>query len=154
MEKTQVIEFLRNFNMTDKIINEFLENKKIITKNNNVYLSEKEFDNNQIMGGEILFVNLTKQLPSKFLLKFIKEKTKALNIKNSKRASDFTYGESVKQESFSNANNLKQDVFYIIEHKGEILGYANFFNKQLHNIMNIGEYLQEKKEASNKRINF
>ena len=147
MEKTQVVEFLRNFNISDEKINAFLENKIIITKNNNIFLTkEKDFKQNQVMGGNILFVNLAKQLPSKFLLELIKSNSKALNIKNSKRASDFTYGESVKQESFSNANNLKADVFYIIEHENEILGYANFFNKQLHNIMNIGEYLQERKE--------
>jgi len=138
--------YLENFDLKEEVINEFLEEKNLIEVNSNFFLVRNDFEKNQVFSENLVFIGLKKLLPSKYLLEFIRKNSKDLNVKNQKRASDFTYGESIKQESFSNANNLKQNKYYIICFDDKIIGVGNFFNKQLHNIFNIGEYLEEKKE--------
>jgi hypothetical protein len=143
MNIEELKKYLENFMIKEEIIDEFLEDKKIIERNMNLYLSRSDFEKNEVFQDSLIFIKLEKLLPSEYLLSFIKNNSKVLNVKNIKRASDFTYGKNLKQESFSNANNLIVDKFYIVSFDEKIIGIGNFFNKQLNNIMNVGEFLKE-----------
>jgi len=142
MNKPEVIDFLKQFDIKDNIIDNFLKNKHIITVNNNTFLTTKKFEKNQIYGGTLLFIQLKEHLPSKFLLDFIKQNTKLAEIISEKQALNFTYGKDLKigQVKYQQFNNKQ---LYIVTHKDEILGYAKYYEKEFNNLMNIGEYLKE-----------
>jgi len=103
-----------------------------------------------MQGGILLFINLVKFLPSKVLLKFIKDNTQnIIEIKNEKQALNFTYSKKILIESTTKPKaKFDLDKSYIVIYKTQILGYADFVKKQgnfyFDNIVNLGQYLKEK----------
>ena len=142
MNKRDVIDFLEQFNIEEDKINKFFKDKYVITINNNTFLTKKNFQKNQVYGDTLLFIQLKKHIPSKFLLDFIKKHTNLVEITTDKQALNFTYGKNIKIQSVK-YRNFKENQLYIVTYQDEILGFARFENKEFINLMNIGEYLQE-----------
>jgi len=151
MNEKLLIEFLEKFDIEKNIISEFLKNKKILEKNKNIFLIPKNdnFIKNQVYSDLLILIDLNSFLPSKFLLKFIRENTNNLiEISNEKQALNFTYSKKILIESTKNPKaRFNLDKSYIVIYKNNILGYAKFVNKNgnfyFENEMNIGDYLKE-----------
>lgn len=134
----QLKSFLNEFNICEKSINEFLGNKKIVEKNENIYLVPKKykFDKNEIANKYLIFLKLKKQVPSMYLLNFIKENSKNVNIKNYKKALNYTYGKDIILTKSGSG-------YVLVTNENLILGIGKFDKFKLINIFNIGEYLKE-----------
>ncbi len=151
MEINELREFLTKFKLDLNSIENYLNNKKIITINKNIFLSENKFENNEVYKDELLFINLNdKLLPSKFLLEFIRNNTKnIIEIKNEKQTIEFTYSKSLGFSSIINKFQLKfnEDEYYLALYQNNIIGYFKYNPETkkfpLINLMNIGEYLHE-----------
>lgn len=143
--------FLLEFNIEEIIVDEFLKNKEIIKINNNTFLVKAEnlpLPKNQVYTDNLLFIQLEKYLPSRFLLEFISNNSKSLQIKNEKQSLNYTYGKSLKLESLQkdiHNTRIEENRLYIVKFNEDILGYCKFnqSKKEICNIMNIGEYLKE-----------
>ena len=151
MNLNELKQFLEKFNINKEIIEEYLNNKKIININNNLFLinKEDEFKKNQVFSDNLIFIQLNQLLPSKYLLKFISKNSKnKIEVKSEKQALEFTYSKSLSLQSIINKYQLKfkENQYYLIEYNN-ILGYFQYNPKNkthpLKNIMNIGEYLHE-----------
>jgi len=151
MNKIELINFLENFEIEKSKINEFLRGKKVMGNDGNFFLVEnnENFKKNQMQMGILIFIKLVKFLPSKILLKFIKNNTQnIIEIKNEKQSLNFTYSKKILIESTTKPKgkfNLNKS--YIVMYKNNILGYANFVNKSgnfyFDNQVNLGHYLKE-----------
>lgn len=175
MNISEFKEFLIKFDIKEHKINEYTNNKKLFEINSNFFLSEKEFNNNQIFGDTLLFIKLQNGIfPSTYLINFIKENSKnILRLKSDKHKLNFTYGKSLSLDSVSKSSNLKltENKYYLILCEDNdnfeklqnsqnnslknlknyiILGYVEYNTNDkkfpLENKFNIGEYLKENKE--------
>lgn len=147
MQKEEIINFLTKFEIENKKLEKFFENKKIILKNKNIFLDSQKFLKNQVYCSNILYIFLQKQIPSKYFLSFIAKNSTKLELKNKKQALNFTYSKDIKINSLKlkNENELKDKKYYILEYNKQILGFVEYNkkNKILKNRFNIGEYLYE-----------
>lgn len=144
--------YLEKFDLKDNKIEEYIKNKKLFEINSNIFLSEKEFEVNQIYGDTLLFINLKNgTFPSTFLLEFIRNNSKnILKLKSDKHKVNFTYGKSLSLDSVSKSSNLKYSEnksYLLLSEDDIILGIVEYNLKDkkipLQNIFNIGEYLKE-----------
>lgn len=145
MNKQDIIQFLEKFELDNQTIDKFLENKQIIEKNKNIFLTDKPFDKNQVLDNGIIFIQLNKFLPTTYLLKFISENTPTIQVKSQKQAMNYTYGKNLSFDS-TIKTTLVNSRCYIVKFEDMILGYAKIDKTQKHpiiNEMNIGEYLKE-----------
>lgn len=112
MDKKNIILFLENFEIEKQKIDIFFQNKKIVKKNNNIYLidANHNLQKNQIFSSNILFINLkSNYLPSKFILDFISQNSNVIKIKNEKQAINFTFGKNLHTDSINyKINELKK----------------------------------------------
>lgn len=147
MNKENLIEFLANFLVPQEKIDEFLQDKKIVEKNKNIYLVKDNFKENEVHKDTLLYIQLNQSLPSKYLLNFIKENTKNLiEIKNEKQALNFTYGKDLAKDSIRAFTQMTDKKNYIVLYQNKIVGYCFLDKSQkvgFKNLMNIGEYLKE-----------
>jgi len=159
MNENSLILFLKKFDIDEEIINTFLKNKKICEINKNVFLVDKDIKikKNTSFIGDLIFINLVKFLPSKFLLEFIKKNTENnIEILNEKQSLNFTYSKNLLIESLMDyKRKYLKNKFYIVSSKNNILGYSEFVNDgkrfYFENKMNVGDYL---KENNNNKTNF
>lgn len=154
MNIEELKDFLKKFSIDDLSISTFLEGKKIIEKNENIYLTSEDFNENEIYKDTIIFVKLLKILPTTFLLNFIRKSSqKIIQVKSEKQALIFTYGKGLKNDMVENIT-LKEDVYYIVTYNRKILGYAELIKEDeypIQPVMNIGEYLKENDGTSIRR---
>jgi len=155
MNLSELNKFLNKFDIKEDKIEVYTNNKKLFEVNSNIFLSEKEFEKNQVFGDTLLFINLKNGLmPTTYLLNFIKENSKnILKLKSDKHKIDFTYGKSLSLDSITKSNNLKliENKKYLILSTNEIiLGIVEYNQKDkknpLENKFNIGEYLKENRD--------
>ena len=155
MNLSELNKFLNKFDIKEDKIEVYTNNKKLFEVNSNIFLSEKEFEKNQVFGDTLLFINLKNGLmPTTYLLNFIKENSKnILKLKSDKHKVDFTYGKSLSLDSITKSNNLKliENKKYLILSTNEIiLGIVEYNQKDkknpLENKFNIGEYLKENRD--------
>ena len=145
MDKTELTQFLEKFTIDEQIITQFLKDKQIIEKNKNIFLSEKPFEEKQVSGNGLIFIQLNKFLPSTYLLKFIAQNSACIQAKGNKQAMNFTYGKNLSFDS-TIKTTLVNGKCYIVKCDDSIIGYAKIDKTQKHpilNEMNIGEYLKE-----------
>jgi len=152
MNISELKQFLNKFDIKDDKIEEYVKDKKLFEINENIFLSEKEFDKNQIYGDTLLFINLKNgTFPATFLLEFIRNNSKnILKLKSDKHKVNFTYGKSLSLDSVTKSNNLKyfENKYYLLLSEDDItLGFVEYNLKDkkfpLENKFNIGEYLKE-----------
>lgn len=148
MNITELREFLTNFKIDQDKINEYLENKKIIELNNNLYLLPQNYDKlkNEISNDNLIYIQLKYLSPSILLLNWIKNNTKnVLKIKSEKRALDFTYGKDLFQDLVTKNSKCEFELnkYFIVEFNNEILGYIQVADKKLNNEFHVGDYLKE-----------
>jgi hypothetical protein len=137
--------FLEKFDIKKEDITKIISNKKIIVKENgNVLLTNENLKNNETQVDEIIFIKLNKLLPTKYLLKTISLNSKNIvDIKNDRKGLDFTYGKDLMIDMIKTKIKLENNKYYVTKFDNKILGYSEFKNNKLKNIMNIGEYLKE-----------
>ncbi len=139
---------LQKFNIEEEKINSIIKNKNILKLNQNYFLIDKNqtIKNNQTYTNNIIYIQLRKLLPSKFLLNLIDKTTQnKIEIKNEKQALNFTYGKDLHTDSIKEIT-LQNNQYYIVKYNKNILGYAKFDKTKKHQIinkLNIGEYLKE-----------
>lgn len=154
MNLSEFQNYLKKFDISEDKINNYVKDKKLFEVNSNLFLSEDKFENNQIYGDTLLFINLANGLfLSTYLLNFIKENSKnILRLKSDKHKVNFTYGKSLSLDSVSKSSNLKltENKHYLILCDDVILGIVEYNTKDkkfpLENKFNIGEYLKETRE--------
>lgn len=135
---TDLKKFLNHFDILEKSVNNFLKNKRIVKKNNNIYLvpNDYKFLNREVGNKFLIFLKLKKKVPSLYLLKFIKNNSKCINIKNQKKALSYTYGKDLVLTNSYNG-------YALITNENLILGIGKIEKFKLKNIFNVGEYLRE-----------
>lgn len=148
MKLQEVNNFLKKFNIEEQKIREYTKDKEIVKINENIFLTKKKLDKNQIYTDGLIFIKLKKLLPSKFLLEFIKNNSEnQVNVKGEKQALNFSYGKDLSLDSIKSKMKFNSNQFYLATYENEELGYFQFnkTNKQhpIKVIMNIGEYLHE-----------
>ena len=160
MNLNNLWEFLEKFDIKKVIIDEYLENKRIVEVNNNIFLINKNsnFDKTQIYDNGLIFIQLKLLLPSTFLLNFIKlNSPNIINVKSKKTVLAFTYSKSLNFEQVKVSNRVSPGKFYLTIFEDKVLGYVSLDEKMyanaknmsnsryfpLINKMNIGEYLKE-----------
>ena len=142
-------QFLGNFTLSQEDIITYLKNKKIIEKNNNLFLVDEQdaFKSNQVFQNNLIFIKLqNKLLPSMYLLEYLKTHTKPIRLKSDKQALNFTYGKSLHIDSIIRRRDFVEKKHYVLTSNDEILGVVELDQTQrfaCQNIMNIGEYLRE-----------
>ncbi len=153
MNHNEITCFLKKFDIKDENIAEFFLNKKIIEKNENIFLSERKIEKNLVYTDTLIYIKLLKLLPSMFLLDFIYNNTQnILYLKNSKNAINFTYGKDLKLDAIDKKIKLEENKMYILLFDEEIIGIIKYENNLLKNEMNIGEYLKENNDNFKKNI--
>lgn len=140
MQLNELRHFLLKFDINDDVIDRFLEGKSITVVDNNIFLSDKKFDDNVIYRDCLIFINLKDNiLISKFLLDYIKSNSNNSIEINEKQALNFTYGKIPD----INKSRLKNHRYYLILNEKEVMGYISYDGKNITNEMNIGQYLHE-----------
>jgi hypothetical protein len=125
MNIQELKEFLNNFCLPEDKIEQFISNKSIVSKNNNIFLTNKKFEKNEIFDEGLIYIKLRTLLASKYLLRFIKDNSEgAVTIKNEKQALNYTYGKSLSFDSIEKNHPLIKNKYYIVEYNDNILGYA------------------------------
>jgi hypothetical protein len=145
MKADNLKNFLKEFDLSNKKIDEFYLGKKLEIKNNNVFLVEEKFDSKTIFKDTLLFIKLKKMMISSYFLDYLRDNTKdVLEIKTEKSALKFTYGKPL---DFTEVNakfmKLNSNRKYIVTYLNKSLGYVSLENKKLRNKMNVGDYLRE-----------
>jgi len=138
--------FLSNFCLPEDKIDEFILNKSIVTKNDNIFLTNKDFTKREVFNDGLIFIKLKILLPSKYILSFIHKNTKPIIIKSQKQALNYTYGKSLSLDSVNKNQQLQDGKYYILESNKIALGYVQYKKTErfpIFNLMNIGEYLKE-----------
>lgn len=142
LNKSELSEFLSKFSIEKEIIDKFLLGKEIVEINSNLFLTQKKPSKDLVYEDILLFIDLRRFLPSKFLLDFISKNSKTLSVKTDKSALNFTYFKDLLVNEVIE-KNLESNKYYIITYSNEILGFCEFKGNKLLNLMNIGQYLQE-----------
>lgn len=148
MNKKEVVSFLEKFDVSSSVIEKFFDGKKIINRDQNVFLCEEDFNGKKKYCDILLFIKLRVFLVSSFLLKFISENCMNLvEVKNEQSALHFTYGKNLSFENVKCRVKVVEGKNYIVLYSGKILGICSLDKKDrkfpLKNEMNIGEYLRE-----------
>lgn len=150
MNKQKLIIFLEKFEIKEEIIEEFLKDKQIIEINKNIFLTKNNFKENQVLGNNLLFIQLNNLLPSKYLLNFIFHNSKnQVQLRGEKQALNFTYTKPLSFDSIRNVNQLRfeKDKYYLVVFENSVIGYFEYEVRDkkhpLRNVFNIGEYLHE-----------
>ena len=145
MNRNDIVYFLKNFDLKECDISEFLANKKVCENEFGVFIREVDFNQSEVYGDDMLFVKLSKTLPTTYFLEWISRKGNNLNIKSEKKALDFTYSKNLSKDLVKFDCDLVDGRYYVIMYDGSVLGYARFDlrKKLLINLMNVGEYLRE-----------
>jgi len=148
MEIIELITFLEKFDIEETKITNFVKNKIIIEKNENLFLRQNKFKNNQIFDDNLIFIQLKNLLPSKYLLNFIFNNTKnKAELKSEKQAMNFTYSKNLAFESIASDIRFIKGKYYLIIFKNKLLGYVEKEKGDkkhpLQNLFDIGEYLKE-----------
>ena len=144
MRADELRSFLKKFDVSNSKISKFFLGKKLHEKNENVFLCEREFEEDEIFNDSLVFIKLKRLLPSKYLLGFINENSKNIvYVKSSKKALDFTYGKDLSLSHIKCSLRLDEKKLYLVVYDENPIGYAIFMKKKLVNQMNIGDYLRE-----------
>ncbi len=145
MDLKKLILFLEKFDIKKENIQNIISKKEIIIKNSgNILLTSQKIKENETKVDEIIFIKLNKLLPTTYLLKIIqKNSNNNIEINQERKALDFTYGKDLDLNSIKTKIKLIENNYYILKFNNNILGYVEFKNNKLKNIMNIGEYLKE-----------
>ena len=144
MRADELRSFLKGFDVSNSKISKFFLRRKLYEKNENVFLCEREFEEDEIFNDSLVFIKLKRLLPSKYMLDFISKNSKNIvSVKSSKKALDFTYGKDLSLNYIKCSLKLDEKKFYLVVYDKEPIGYIKFVNKKLLNQMNIGDYLRE-----------
>ncbi len=148
MKLEELTEYLKRFEISDENIVKIIKNKKVIQINENIFLTSKEFEKNQISQDTIIFIKLKKLLPTTYLLNIIKENTNnIIKLESKKTALNFTYSKNLTFENIPKNFKLKSNYDYLVLFENTPIGIAKLNKKDkkfpVENIMNIGEYLKE-----------
>ncbi len=144
MKADELRSFLKGFDVSNSKISKFFLGKKLYVKNENVFLCEREFEEDEVFNDSLIFIKLKRLLPSKYLFDFISKNSKNIvSVKSSKKALDFTYGKDLSLSHIRCSLRLDEKKFYLVVHNEDPIGYIKFVNKKLLNQMNIGDYLRE-----------
>lgn len=136
MNVTEIKNFLKEFGISDDEIRDLFSKKRIIKKYGHYYLSPREFSENKVYDDSLIFMNLSRLVPSRFLLEWIAYRTERKVSLQGKPALQFTYGKLPQVQ-------LKQKGNYIVTSNESIIGVLSKREKGLTNEFNIGEYLKE-----------
>ena len=136
--------FLKSFNIKDEIINEYLNGKKIFEKYKDIYLVEKGFNGKKVFDSSLIFLDLKEQVPSKYLLDFIKKNSYSLRLNSRAVALKFLYSKNL-DLNVNWSVKFNENCRYLVEFEGESIGYIKFENNNLINEFNLFKYLQENK---------
>lgn len=145
---SEFVAFLEKFNLPESEIKKFVEGKKLFsTMQGNIFLNSIRQQGQNVYSEGLIFVQLKRLLPSKFLLKFLFQNSKNIvEIKTEKQALNFVYGKHLDIGSITFNGTFVPKKFYLVQFEGNVLGYINYDSNekyQLRNEMNIGEYLKE-----------
>lgn len=147
MNLNEFKDFLSKFDISKEAIDEYTKDKKIIEKNKNLFLMEREFEKNEVANDSLIYIQLKYLSPSMYLLNFIKNNSKnILRVKSEKRALDFTYGKDLFQDLVTKhpKSEFELGKYFLVTFNDDILGYIEVAEKRLNNEFHIGDYLKER----------
>ena len=147
MQKKDIWEFLDKFNIKKEIIDQFLDKKIIVDKNNNIFLTKNQFKKNQVYSDTLLFISLQKLTPSRYLLEYIKDNTNnIIKISSDKQIRRILYGEDLSIDAVDKKQNFIKEKYYIVINNEKPLGVVENIGIgkfPFKNIYNLGDYLHE-----------
>ncbi len=143
MDLNYLRDYLISFNLSSEIIDSFLDNKKIFLKFNQIYLVDKGFSGKKVFDSNLIFIQLEKLLPSKFLLDFILKNTpNKVNLRSREVVLKLVYGKTLPR-GIDYGVNFENDKRYILDYYSECISVHKIENDNFINEFNIGEYLKE-----------
>ena len=150
MDKTSFRKFLEKFDINQENLDKILDNKEIKKIKSNYFLIDKDkvsiLNENQVFTDTLIYIQLQKLLPSKYLLKLIFENTSnKCELTNQKQVDNFLFFKDLTVKA-TKTRNLKNGKYHIVVFENEILGICEFKKEDkypIFNVFNLGEYLRE-----------
>jgi hypothetical protein len=152
-ETTKFIkEFLDEISIDFNLFKDYydLNQNKIIENNEGIFISKKNFSDNEKLNGEIIFIKLKETHPTKFLLKFLEKHLEKIEI-SEKNSIKFTFDKDIiiedkelKKKILSKTNENSN---FLIQFNNKTIGICKIKKEKnkiiLENKFNIGKYLKE-----------
>lgn len=146
MNISDLKDFLASFGLTPFYIDEFIKAKTLVERNGNYFLAITEFKEKQVSGDQLIFIQLSKLVPSTFLLSYIAKHADKVIVKDEQKALDITYGKNLPKSEIFSSKTFLNGKRYLLQHKDKVLGYGKLLGSVFQIEFNIGEYLRENKE--------
>jgi hypothetical protein len=148
MKKEDLISFLKSFGLDDNSIDKIIGDKKLMVKNSNVFLVDKNksFDENQVFDSGMIFIQLKELLPTTYLLNMVADFGFFIDVRSEKHALNFTYSKDLKKNMVQFNCEIIDSMNYVVKYDENVLGYSRAELKVrglFVNVMNVGEYLKE-----------
>lgn len=148
MNTESLTKFLEKFDINQEDINNILQNKEIKKIKSNYFLVDKDqkLEENQVFTDTLIYIQLQKLLPSKYLLEIIFNLTKnKCELTNQKQVDRFLFFKDLTIQA-TKTRNLKENKYHIVTFENQTLGICEFKKSDkypIFNIFNLGEYLRE-----------